>query len=143
MGYVLSKPYVLKIFDAKLQMKLTFADLGGICKLFSRSSPDCKVLQNVCPEEEVALLAKAKIENIIVKMMQCALKGKAPGSSAGRLEEQEALLDGLKCFFENSSKDTSVFSALTPVLFVALSAVNCKRCNADDLDNAITVLDEA
>ena len=141
MGYVLSKPYVLKIFDAKLQMKLTFADLGGICRLFSSSSPDCKVLKNVCLEEEIASLAKAKIEKIIVNMMQCALKAK---KTAGKLcEEQEVLQEGLKCFLENSSKDTSVFSALTPVLAVALSAVNCKRCNVDELDNAITVLDEA
>ena len=141
MGYVLSKPYVLKIFDAKVQAKLTFADLGGICRLFSSSSPDCKLLQNVCLGDEIALLAKAKIETIIVKMMQRALKAK---KTAGKLcEEQEVLLEGLKCFHESSEKDTSVFSALTPVLKVALSAVNCKRCNVDDLDNAITVLDEA
>ena len=141
MAYVLSKPYVLKIFDAKIQGKLTFSDLSGVCKLFSRSSPDCKALQNVCAEEEIVLLAKAKIETIIVKMMQRALKAKKPvGKSC---EEQEALVEGLECFLENSRKNLSFFSALAPVFVVAVSAVNCKRCNVADLDNAITVLDEA
>ena len=121
--------------------KLTFSDLSGVCKLFSRSSPDCKALQNVCAEEEIVLLAKAKIETIIVKMMQRALKAKKPvGKSC---EEQEALVEGLECFLENSRKNLSFFSALAPVFVVALSAVNCKRCNVADLDNAITVLDEA
>ena len=63
----MSKPYMLKVFDAKVSAKHAFYDMPGVCKLMMKDCRDCQSLLQVCSESEVESVATAKVESLIVE----------------------------------------------------------------------------
>ena len=65
----LSKPYLLKIFDAKVQAKFIFSDYEGLCSLMLRSSEEYAELLVVCGEDQVKQVMQTKCEGIILEVL--------------------------------------------------------------------------
>lgn len=133
LGYRLSKPYILKIFDAKMQAHLVQGDFPAIVKLWRKSSPDCQSLLKVCTEEEVVTLAKARVETLVVQSLQAAAKRKK-ACSRGELVENLSTV-------ASSTTGGGLLTAMDGVMAVTLAVVNHKDTDVEALDRAIVVLD--
>ena len=140
MGYKLSKQYILKILDSKIQSKVTYADHNGISKMFEIGARDIQELITVSDEESAGAWSVAKAEAIIMNLLQTYLKqtkakGKAQSTAIG-----QTLLDDTIPYVRASSEKTSYINPLQTVLKLLWSTLNCKNIPVTDLDEAVSQL---
>ena len=74
MGFIVSKPYLLRALDASVQYKMLFSDIAGICNLLKPSSDLSRRLFAVCSAEEMSEVIAGKVESIILTLLQTHVK---------------------------------------------------------------------
>ena len=77
MGYRLSKPYSLKILDARVKQKLIFNGATGVCQLMTKDSKDTQKLLQILSPSEVGALSRVKIDAGRVELLQRLQKKKS------------------------------------------------------------------
>ena len=103
MGYKLSKPYILKILDSKIQSKVTYADHNGISKMFEIGARDIQELITVSDEESAGPWSVAKAEAIIMNLLQTYLKQAKSKGKARPTDIDQNLLDNIIPYVRASS----------------------------------------
>ena len=140
MGYKLSKPYILKILDSKIQSKMTYADHNGISKMFEIGARDIQELITVSDEESAGAWSVAKAEAIIMNLLQTYLKQAKSKGKARPTDIDQNLLDNIIPYVRASSEKTSYVNPLQTVLKLLWSTLNCKNIPVTDLDEAVSQL---
>ena len=130
MGYSLSKPYVLKIFDIKVQWKLAFADDAGICKIMRHGSPERRQLSSTLSEQDIETVVRAKIETIVLDLLRLCLNPKK-----GKRDEALERIGMYSKFIANMS------SPLQFAVQLAEAIVLCKDVDVGRLDKALQYLE--
>ena len=135
LGYGLSKPYILKIFDAKVQARLIHGDYPGIVKLYMKSGPAAQALLKLITWEEAKSFAKARGESLVAQLLQGHLKRSKKSTNLEELVENLSAL-------ENASKlDGCLLTDMSHAMRVTLAVVNYSATPVGDLDAAVAVLD--
>ena len=71
MGWTLSKPYALAVFDAQVQQKTAFQEWAALCQMFVEESEHHKVLvQHIGDPHERNMFLRGKILSIILDMIE-------------------------------------------------------------------------
>ena len=142
MGYTLSKPYLLKIFDIKVQDKLTFADDQGLYRLMLKPSSEVHELLVNLTSVEVSGLIKAKVEAIVVGLLQAQVKAKKLWGSAKGLC-QPILAERIAKYAIAVNEDgRDYFESLQFALEKTVAVVGCRTHDVVHLQKTIGYLDE-
>ena len=143
MGYALSKPYVLKIWDVSVQEKIAFQDDYGLCRLASEQSQHYQMMKAVCTEEEAACVIKAKIESVISGFLQAAVKKKkgTPGTGTASGQAAATPASRIAVYANYVTTDANcMFSSLKGTLQICEAIVCAKTVDVLRLEQAVVEL---
>ena len=142
LGYKLSKPYILQIFDAKAQAKATFGDYTGLCKLMCKDSKDIELLLDVCGAAQTESIVKSKCEGVLLQCLRSAIKlnakNKAPLTALGQV-----VIDEIGTFTKAAWLDAGfVAESLKPGLDILSDVVTCRTVDVRKLDATLKFLED-
>ena len=136
MGYSLSKPYALKIFDTQVQKCLAFGDHLAVCRMMTGGSKEAEALRQACSEDDVKLVARAKCEGIVIQALQNHVKKK------GKKVAVAELVALLKLYAQCAASEDSLLHPMKTVLKTVLAVVDCKHADVGELCDAVDLLEE-
>jgi hypothetical protein len=139
-GWKLSKPYTLAIFDAKVQMKVTFGDLQGLCRLMLRTSNDFQALQVACSASDAVSIAKATCENVLINLLRAAMKNKKANkalTASGQSIVEDVGAFGKVCLHD----EEFAVQSLRPTVQLLQDVVSCRSVDVKQLGKTLEFLD--
>ena len=134
MGYTLSKPYLLKFFDVKIQAKLSFGDSHGLCRLFSPTHEAMQSLQTILTADDATNYAKAKFEELVVGMLSNHKKQK-------KFRNGDELMESLLRFETACYVDQTLLGPLKQAMFNVCAFADPSHCKIEKLREAIDDMD--
>ena len=136
MGYSLSKPYALKIFDTQVQQCLAFGDHLAVCRMMTGGSKEAEALRQACSEDDVKLVARARCEGIVIQALQNHVQKK------GKKVPVAELVAVLTVYAHSAANEDSLLHPMEKVLKQVLVVVDCKRADVSELCDAVDLLEE-
>ena len=139
-GWVLSKPYGLRIFDGWVKESATFSDYAGVLRMMTASGQAAGVLLRCCTMEEVEAVMQSTCESLLLDLLKKALKTESRMHKP--LADDESLLAGIEAFEANVHQDWFMPKSFQYSVEVVRDLVRCKTLDVLALKKRLRELGE-
>ena len=122
MGFTLSKPYRLRIFDARVQSKATFNDYASVAKLLAKPSED---LLQVLSDDEVRCFLQGKAETLLLGLLTAWLSSRKGSSKLRNTASGQELSEQVEAFLTAANAQGSLLSEMADQLEIVFCVLFC------------------
>ena len=134
LDYKLSKPYGIKLFDAKIQTKVSFCEIHAAAHMLGKQCPE---LSSIMDADDLREFTKERAETIVLTLVRDFLKSQ---KSLKKKCEHQAVCDNVNAFLQAAGAPSNLES-LVEDLEMLYSVLNAQYVPITRLQSAVDSAD--